>query len=258
VSRRHWMSAAAAVLASALIVPSQAAAEPAPLPADLGMARLSDLVVEKAGGAERLRFSAMIVNIGAGPFELAASRPDTGSAWTVSQRLRHADGSTTVSPTAAGMIFDTGDSHGHWHVRDLESYDLLRLDNGVKVGTAAKSGFCFFDTDHYASLPGSPTSRVYGPGSCGHADSLDVSMGLSVGWGDEYPWNFTGQYIDITSVANGKYRLRATADQGGLFAESNEANNVTWVDISLSRRKAKTSVKVLRYGPEALSAQSAR
>lgn len=259
MSRRHWMSAAAAVLASALIVPSQAVAEPAPLPADLGMARLTDLIVETtSGGTERLRFSAMIVNVGAGPFELAASRPDTASAWTVSQRLRHSDGATTASPTAAGMIFDTGDGHGHWHVRDLESYDLLRLDNGVKVGSAAKTGFCFFDTHAYANLPGAPGSRVYGPGSCGHADSLDVSMGLSVGWGDEYPWNFTGQYIDITSVANGKYRLRATADQSGLFAEASEANNATWVDISLSRRKGKTSVKVLRYGPEALSASSAR
>ena len=258
MSRRHWMSAAAAVVASALIVPSQAAAEPAPLPADLGMAHLSDLTVETtAGGIERLRFSAMIVNVGAGPFELAASRPGTDSAWTVSQRLHHSDGSTTESPTAAGMIFDTGDSHGHWHVRDLEHYDLLRLDNGAKVGTSDKSGFCFFDTDSYApQLAGAPAGPRYSYTSCGHADSLDVSMGLSVGWGDKYPWNFTGQYIDITSVDNGKYRLLATADQGGLFAEADETNNVTWADISLSRRHGRTSVKVLGYGPDALTAGS--
>ncbi|MPY80949.1 MAG: hypothetical protein GEV04_21435 [Actinophytocola sp.] len=219
------------------------------------MAHLSDLyVTTTSDGRELLRFSATIVNVGSGAFELAASRPDTGSPWSVSQRVSQSDGSTVAVPTSADMIFDTGDHHSHWHVRDLESYDLLRLDNGVKVGAGVKTGFCFFDTHAYElSLPGAPSQGVYRPASCGSHDSLDVSMGLSVGWGDKYPWNFSGQYIDITSIDNGKYRLRATADQLGLFAEANETNNETWLDIMLSRRNDRTSVKVLGYGPDALN-----
>ncbi len=254
MSRRHWASAAAVVLTSALIAPAQAAAAPTPQPADLGMAHLTDLyVATTTDGRELLRFSAMIVNVGSGPFELAASRADTSSSFDVSQRTHHSDGSTTDSPTTAEMVYG-GDGHDHWHVRDLESYELLRLDNGVKVGTGSKSGFCFFDTDPYAlDLPGAPAGPRYSHTTCGTQDSLDVSMGLSVGWGDEYPWNLPDQYIEITSVDNGKYRLRATADQGGLFTEASEGNNVTWVDIRLSRRGGKTSVKIISYGPDALS-----
>lgn len=257
MSRRHWASAAAVVLSGALIAPAQAVADPTAQPADLGMAHLTDLTVATtADGTEQLRFSAMIVNVGSGPFELVASRPDTSSSWTVSQRISQSDGSTSDIVTSADMVYG-GDGHSHWHVRDLESYDLLRLDNGVKVGTGSKSGFCFFDTDPYAlSLPGAPSSPQYSHVTCGTKDSLDVSMGLSIGWGDEYPWNLPDQYIDITAVDNGKYRLRATADQGGLFAEASESNNVTWVDIRLSRRGGKTSVKILGYGPDALSSDS--
>lgn len=254
MSRRHWMSAAAIALASTLVAPAQAAAEPTPQHADLGMAHLSDLyVATTTDGRELLRFSAMVVNVGSGPFEIVASRLDPALSFTVSQRISHSDGSTTDIPTDAELVYG-GDGHDHWHVRDLENYELLRLDNGVKVGTGAKSGFCFFDTDPYAlSLPGAPSSPQYSHVTCGNRDSLDVSMGLSIGWGDEYPWNLPDQYIDITSVDNGKYRLRATADQGGLFTEASESNNVTWVDIRLSRRGGKTSVKVLGYGPDALS-----
>lgn len=254
MSRRHWMSAAAVALASTLVAPAQAAAEPIPQHADLGMAHLSDLyVATTTDGRELLRFSAMIVNVGSGPFEIVASRLDQALSFTVSQRISQSDGSTTDVPTDAEMVYG-GDGHDHWHVRDLESYDLLRLDNGVKVGTGAKSGFCFFDTDPYdLSLPGAPQSRQYSHVTCGNRDSLDVSMGLSIGWGDEYPWNLPDQYIDITAVDNGKYRLRATADQGELFTEASESNNVTWVDIRLSRRGGQTSVKILDYGPDALS-----
>lgn len=254
MSRRHWASAAAVVLTSALVAPAQAAAEPTSEHADLGMAHLSDLyVATTTDGRELLRFSAMIVNVGSGPFEIVASRADQLSSFDVMQRISQSDGSTTDVPTDAELVYG-GDGHDHWHVRDLEKYELLRLDNGVKVGTGAKSGFCFFDTDPYElSLPGAPSDPVYSHETCGHLDSLDVSMGLSIGWGDEYPWNLPDQYIEITSVDNGKYRLRATADQGELFTEASESNNVTWVDIRLSRRGGRTSVKILDYGPDALS-----
>ena len=37
-------------------------------------------------------------------------------------------------------------------------------------------------------------------------------MGLSVGWGDTYPLTLPDQYIDITAVTPGRYRLNVTAD----------------------------------------------
>ena len=72
-------------------------------------------------------------------------------------------------------------------------------------------------------------------------------MGLSRGWGDIYRSSLPDQYIDVTGLTSGHYRLRATADADNWFAESNERNNFTWVNIRISG----SSVSVVRYGPAA-------
>jgi hypothetical protein len=43
------------------------------------------------------------------------------------------------------VMFWAGDGHEYGHVRDVEAYELTRLDNGRRVGTGAKHGFCYFD-----------------------------------------------------------------------------------------------------------------
>ena len=79
-------------------------------------------------------------------------------------------------------------------------------------------------------------------------------MGISVGWGDRYGSGLPDQYIDVTDLNSGNYRLIATADAGNRFAESNETNNTTWVDLKLTlNHKGKGSggnkVNVIGYGP---------
>ncbi|HEV2091988.1 MAG TPA: lysyl oxidase family protein, partial [Rubrobacter sp.] len=77
-------------------------------------------------------------------------------------------------------------------------------------------------------------------------------MGLSRGWGDTYFANLVGQYLDITGVADGRYRLLVTADGNSTvgtdrFLESDETNNSTWVDLQITGN----TVTVLQYGPSA-------
>jgi hypothetical protein len=254
MSLRFILTAAVAALAVAAVpmvaAPAGLVAEASP---DLGMAPLTDVyLATTTDGQKQLRFSAMIVNVGAGAFELAASRPDSSSPFSVSQRIFSSDGSSTLVPTPASLVLG-GDGHNHWHVKDLERYELRRLDNGVKVGTSAKSGFCFFDTDAYrTSLPGAPSAAVYRGAGCGDASSLNVNMGVSVGWGDEYGWTLPDQYIDVTNLAGGKYRLYAEADPFGWFAESAEGNNFTWVDLALTiQKRGTTKIRILGYGPSA-------
>ena len=74
---------------------------------------------------------------------------------------------------------------------------------------------------------------------------MRLRNGLSVGWGDIYHRSLPGQYIDITGLPNGLYRLSATADQADFFLESNDANNSTWVDLRIRDR----GVTVLRRAP---------
>ena len=59
-------------------------------------------------------------------------------------------------------------------------------------------------------------------------------MGLSVGWGDKYPWNLLDERIDVTGLPDGVYRIREIADPNNEFEESNEDNNETWVDVRLT------------------------
>jgi hypothetical protein len=237
--------AVAAVLA--LSRPPAAAAATDRLP-DLGMARLRDFSIDTTTrpGRRLLRFTTIIVNVGAGPFETIGRRSSTSTTqMAVSQRIRTSAGTYREISTPA-VMFWAGDGHDHWHVRDVEAYRLIRLDNGRRVGTGAKHGFCYFDNTAYRlGLAGAPSAPVYK--GCGWAGALRVTTGLSVGWGDTYPAGIAFQWIDITGLRSGLYRLRATADPANWFAETNNANNSTWVTLRLTG----SGVRVLTYGPAA-------
>jgi hypothetical protein len=214
---------------------------------DLGMLHPMDLRIEKtSAGRKLLRFDSIVVNVGAGPLELHGQRPDsTTPEMTTTQRIFDDAGGYRDVSTAAIMYFG-GDGHNHWHVRDLESFELVRLDNGTKVGTGAKHGFCFFDNYPYGSS--NPASYTPSTGVCGGGSSAtQTSMGLSVGWGDRYARTLPDQYIDITGLTSGRYRLIATADASDWFLESDNANNVSWINIRLKSN----SVNIVRYGPSA-------
>jgi hypothetical protein len=231
------------VLALAALVatnkPAEAATDKLP---DLGMAKLNNIQIQNTNDQRLLRFDTVIVNTGAGSFELHGSRLDASTDMTkVTQRIYNDAGGYRDVPTTAQMYW-SGDGHNHWHVRDLEEYELIRLDNGKKVGTGAKQGFCFRDNYEFGS-----TQDAYYT-DCGHdRDALEVRMGLSRGWGDIYTWKTVGQYIDITNLKSGRYRLQAMADAGTWFEESDETNNVTWVNIRIKGSR----VSVIKYGPAA-------
>ena len=239
---------ALALLAFVVAAPAQASAADR-LP-DLGMAALSDFRLDRLPDGRRvLRYSTTIVNVGAGPFELRGQRSGTGETQIPAvHRIYDDGGGTRDVPTGAVMVYG-GDGHNHWHVRDLENSELIRLDNGSKVGTGAKRGFCFWDVTAYRlSLPGAAGSPFYGSSGCGTLSSLDIAMGLSIGWGDIYPATLPDQYIDISGLGAGRYRLLVTADGGNWFAESSESNNATWVDLQL---KGNGQPRVTAYGPAA-------
>ena len=222
-----------------------AAAEPRTLP-DLAMAPLADLRVDNtADGRALLRFSATIVNIGPGRFELSSSRSDGSSDFAVTQRLYNADGSSVERPVSAELVFG-GDGHNHWHVRDLETYELYRADGDGERASGVKVGFCFSDDVAYRlSLPTAPKAAQYRRAQCGTRTSRVLTMGLSTGWGDRYPHTLPDQYVEVTGLPEGRYRLRATADESDWFREADDDNNRTWVDLVLTQQNGRTTARVL-------------
>jgi hypothetical protein len=226
------------ILATFLLgAPPQATAA-TDLPPNLQMAPLRDVQLEtRDDGRHLLRFSAIIVNVGAGPFELHGSRaPGDTDMGTVTQRVYDTAGGSRAIATPATMFF-AGDGHQHWHVRNLQFYELRPLDGQNTLGTGAKSGFCFFDgVVNDLTLPGAPQFPHFL--QCGEADSLAVTMGTSVGWGDIYEWSLPDQWIDVTGLPPGRYRLRAAADPDNWFVEQNDADNDTWLDVYIGETTA--------------------
>lgn len=230
-----------------LISPASGAA-PDRLP-DLGMARIAGPRIDRVGGQRVLRFDAIVVNVGDGAFELRGARPSTATAlMSVTQRIFAADGAHRDVPSPA-VLYYSGDGHDHWHVRDLQLYELFDLDSGDPLGVGAKGGFCFFDNVDINRLDQRPPRylRESQPPVCGRAgQELDVTMGLSVGWGDLYAAWLPDQYVPLGDIS-GRVRLRATVDPDGWFTERDRSNNATWIDLDLTE----DSVTILGYGPSA-------
>jgi len=231
----------------ALLAPAGSASAASDRLPDLAMAKLQHIVTDNtADGRRLLRFSAIIVNVGVGPFELRSRRTDTSSSWSSRQVIYNDAGGFRAVGTPSVQLVYGGDGHDHWHVKDLEKYRLVPLDNtsGERIGQ--KAAFCFLDNYQYKlALTGAPQDPVYRRSACGTRGSLRLKTGLSVGWGDNYQWSLPDQYIDTTGLPNGTYRLWATADQANFFLESNDANNSTWADLRIDA----SGVTVLRKAP---------
>ncbi len=224
-------------LLGAVAVPVPAAAShpvDAALP-DLGMAPLADFSIQRRPkGVRWLRFSAVIVNVGAGPFQ-AYGHADAAGELSVDQEIL-IPGGWALHATPAIMYW-SGDGHAHFHVRDLEQYVLVS-QNGLTRRYGEKHGFCFWDNYRYdLALPGAPAAAQYtSSNSCGTSPAnTTVRMGLSIGWGDRYPATIVDQYIDVTGLPAGEYTVTATADWADWFDESNESNNSTTARIRISK-----------------------
>jgi hypothetical protein len=216
---------------------------------DLRMRRLTDFYIQKASnGDKRLRFTTKIANAGPGRFELHGYRPDTStSRMNIRQRIYNTSGTyrRIEIPRSSTYMFFAGDGHNHWHVHKLQRFEIRPIDasgkEGELKGTGAKTGFCFWDNTTYKlSLPGAPQNPYYT--SCGKRESVNVKMGLSVGWSDKYGATLAYQWIKINSLRDGNYRVRVIADPQNWFLETNDANNSTWTDIRLSSGGTKVTV----------------
>lgn len=218
--------------------PAHAAADKLP---DLGLDSFGFMTVDTTTmpGHNLLRFSSRLINVGSGAFEIRGTRPNTGAAVSVTQRIYDTAGGFRDIPTVATMVYDSADGHNHWHVKNLVSYDLFQM-NGAHVATASKIGFCFNDNSSFnLELPGAPANPVYGPAPnsiCAGNDpqATSVLMGLSVGWADDYGWSLPGQFVDITGIAAGNYALKGHVDVIHWFTQSNRTNDCAVANVHIN------------------------
>ncbi len=220
--------------------------------------RYVDFTVPEHEGEPYYRFDSVIRNDGPGAFEVYGAGNGNGQA-TLNQVIYGTAGggvpaalNASVAPALGqnnvndirskpGSMTWAGvgiakDDHVHWHVANAARYELQTL-GGDSVGTAAKVGFCMFDTYDGTNLYGGrssvadnwcqSTQSINGaslPGS--GAGASTIRMGISPGLGDLYGRDLTYQWLPINSVDPGNYRLVSTVDPSNLFDELSETDNV--------------------------------
>ncbi|HEX8029762.1 MAG TPA: lysyl oxidase family protein [Vicinamibacterales bacterium] len=123
--------------------------------------------------------------------------------------------------------------HGHYHINNFSIYELVNeLGNVVVAGT--KQGFCFED------------SFKYEDGGKSHGYDCE-NNGITAGWGDWYYKQLVGQWIDITGVPAGKYKVRVrlnTGEDHPIFDEGlNLYPNVTEVFVNIPDPRKKVTIE---------------
>jgi hypothetical protein len=181
-----------------------------------------------AASRSTLRFGATTWNAGTGPLELAAGEVETGSGkLRVYQVVYQTVGSPVLRFAGA---FEYHPAHNHMHFNDYALYSLQPVNaSGGSLRTGAKTTFCVMDT--YAVNPlltGAPGRAFYS--TCGR----DL-QGMSVGWADYYGPDLAGQDIDFTGNPDGIYQLKIEVDPKKVLQETNEADNVSCVLLSIRK-----------------------
>jgi len=258
--RRLRRRLALLALAAAALVVLVPAAQQAAATHTVGGDLLPDLQVNAptaleirttSAGARQLWFATGVVNTHSGPLELIPraedcnGNGDTTDDRTAYQRIyRDADSNGFFTrATDAGsrdvragcMLFHA--AHNHWHFDDFARYELrpYNVDGslGAVVRTSDKVSFCVADEHRRVpELPGSPNVNHYPKLDTGCGQN--AVMGLSVGWGDDYDINRDGQWLDVTGLPDGPYCLVSTADPTNQVAETNDANNMARIKVTLS------------------------
>lgn len=216
---------------------------------NLQMIRLRDWHLQNVNGRRLLRFTTIFVNAGPGPFELRGGRSSPGDRTMEMDQVLYREDGTRFRRSTPAVARYAGDGHDHWHVQGVVVYEAWKLSDPQNANRGAKTGFCFFDTTPWKlSLPNARQSSYYQQEWCGVQASMTNRVGLSVGWGDRYPWNFVFQWIDITGLPGGTYRVRATVDIHDYYRETNEVDNCVWTEIRIPAPGAGHQVRVLDSG----------
>lgn len=209
--------------------PAMAAAVALPDMKILVPTNLISISVDPATGHRMLRYTHITEDAGTGPFEIdPAYNPATGIASFVQSiynspspgvwNLDH-----TV-PVAVNGTFVNGSDYRF----PLTAFTLQPVNAdgtlGSVVATSPKTDYCITGDNRVGDVPNTPSGTTPPASNCSDPTK---ALGWSVGWGDQYDQTDSGQPIDINSLPDGSYVLRAIVDPQHVLTESSVTNNVT-------------------------------
>lgn len=184
-----------------------------------------------------LRFNGYVHNAGPGAVEMRANRATASEAMVTSQRIYDAGTGWRDVPSAAEIIFETGDGHQHWHLKNAVRYSLWDAGRTEEAAPSMKAGFCLVDNEPVD--PHAPAVPLYGRNPsesprfhdlCAEymPERLQTWQGISPGWRDVYDSGLAFQWVDVSDVQPGSYWLRADIDPNDVVVELDEHNEPAW------------------------------
>jgi hypothetical protein len=131
---------------------------------------------------------------------------------------------TTAVPPQADRpdLFTFSPCHGHFHFDGFASYTLLDTQ-GRTVLNGRKQAYCMEDTQRIVAGPQVPCSKQF---NC-------ETQGIQRGWSDLYGNTLDCQWLDITDVAPGDYRLQVTLNPARTFQEATLDNNTATIPVTI-------------------------
>ncbi|MDY7225460.1 lysyl oxidase family protein [Hyalangium rubrum] len=129
---------------------------------------------------------------------------------------------TVPQPAERPDLFTLSPCHGHYHFSGFASYALLD-GQGRTVLNGRKQAYCMEDTQRVAMGPDVPCSKRF---NCDN-------QGIQRGWSDLYGNTLDCQWLDITDVPPGDYRLQVTLNPTRAFQELTLDNNTTSVPVTI-------------------------
>jgi hypothetical protein len=132
-------------------------------------------------------------------------------------------------PEADNPLWKWDECSENYQLEGYARYDLLAEPSGEAVLLGAKNGFCMRDSEGY-DLPNE---------SCRQYDC--EGQGITVGCADNYIAGLACQWVDITGIDPGTYRIRVEINADQHLEELDYSNNAGFIDIRITR----TEVTVL-------------
>ena len=180
-----------------------------------------------------LRFEGYVTNLGGGPLDLSGnpqlSDPADPTSHDVWQRALTTSGDW-VQLTKPPVRYETADTHNHFHLMGVMAYSLWDETGTLHIRPSEKVGFCLVDSEHLPERHSQPSVQRYEQSelrTCmvNNPDTQSLRMGVSAGWRDIYHRDMVFQWVDVSDVTPGVYRIGVQADPNDVVVESDETNN---------------------------------
>ena len=254
--------AVAALVASVSAVAHATAGAPVAgeLLPDLDQETPNQLLIAHAEHHWLLGFQSAVRNVGAGPLLINGHRSSRATPFMeADQQVMNQDGSSFVDRGAGRLRYVRSPDHQHWHLLRFERYELRLAGSRKVLVRDRKTGFCL--GDRYRVINGQPAAAVVNPlhtGRCAlrRPGRLQVSEGISVGWGDNYVAYLEGQSLPIDHLASGRYVLVHRVNTDHRLRELSYTNDAASVLLDLRWRHGKPHLTQLASCPNSARCDS--